>query len=244
MNTLFLADWLNVVFMHFRADSKALQQIVPLELDRFDGDAYISLVAFTQSRLRFSRGGRWMELFTAPLAQHEFLNVRTYVRHGDVRGIYFLAEWIPNRLAVLIGPRMYGLPYRLGRLRYQNDWRLKEMRGEVKAAGRSLVYSARPRCTEFQKATSGSLDAFLLERYTAFTHRDGVIRRFDVAHAPWPIVPVDAKVNLDARICAAHFAPGVHDVAISPPRRVTLADTYLRLMARVVDLSPAPILIV
>jgi len=34
----------------------------------------------------------------------------------DTRGIFFIAEWIPNRLAVLIGPRMYGLPYRLGRL--------------------------------------------------------------------------------------------------------------------------------
>src|SRR4051812_43402987 len=94
-----------------------------------------SATAGFAASISFPRGGRWMKLSTAPLAGHDSLNVRTYVRHGGVRGIYFLAEWIPNRLAVLIGPRMYGLPYRLGRLRYQNDWRMKAMRGEVTAAG-------------------------------------------------------------------------------------------------------------
>ena len=228
MNTLFLADWLNVVFMHFRADADALQKIVPLELDRYDGEAYISLVAFTQSRLRFSRGGRWMELFTAPLARHEFFNVRTYVRHDGVRAIYFLAEWIPNRLAVLVGPRLYGLPYRLGQLRYRNDPRFDVMTGTVSAAGRTLVYSAKPRAEQYRIASGNTLDAFLLERYTAFTHRDGIVRRFDVSHAPWSYVRVDANVNLDARICTAHYSPGVHDVGISPPRRVTRVDTFPR----------------
>src|SRR3712207_6159936 len=130
-NTLFRADWLNVVFMHFRADAKTLQNLVPLELDTFEGAAYISFVAFTQSRLRFAFAGDWLEPLTAPLARHEFFNVRTYVRHGGVRGIFFLAEWMPKRLAVLIGPRMYGLPYRLGRLAYRNDARLDVMSGRV-----------------------------------------------------------------------------------------------------------------
>ena len=79
-----------------------------------------------------------------PLARHEFLNLRTYVRHGDVRGIYFLAEWIPNYLASLIGPRTYGLPYRLGELTYANDIRANEMTGRVVAGETSLVYHAVP----------------------------------------------------------------------------------------------------
>src|SRR5213079_2093177 len=88
-------------------------------LDLLDGEAFVSLVAFTQRRLRPSLGGRIAAWLSSPLASHEFFNVRTYVRHRDDRGIFFLAEWIPNRLAVLIGPRTYGLPYRLGRLRYR-----------------------------------------------------------------------------------------------------------------------------
>src|SRR5437016_3224059 len=123
MVPLFFADWLDVVFVHFRVDAARLQAAVPLELDRYAGDAFVSLVAFTQDRLRPARGGRFAQWLATPLGRHEFLNVRTYVRYGQTRGIYFIAEWIPNRLAVLIGPRLYGLPYHLGRLRYRRDRR-------------------------------------------------------------------------------------------------------------------------
>ena len=95
---LFRADWKDVAFVHFRLRSAhRLQRFVPLELDRFDGEAYVSLVAFTQRRLRPTLGGRLAAWLSRPLAEHEFLNVRTYVRHGETRGIFFLAEWIPNR---------------------------------------------------------------------------------------------------------------------------------------------------
>ena len=96
---LFRADWLNAVFLHFRVNANAFQPMVPLEIDRFDGDAYVSLVAFTQAQLRPAVGGRWVEWLSAPLARHAFLNLRTYVRRDETHAIYFLAEWIPNRLA-------------------------------------------------------------------------------------------------------------------------------------------------
>src|SRR5688572_23006211 len=111
----FMADWRNALFIHLRVDPQSLAWHVPLELDLFEADAYISFVAFTQCNLRPAFRGRLAQLLAAPLAHHEFFNVRTYVRHGDVLGIFFLAEWIPNRIAALLGPRMYGLPYRLGR---------------------------------------------------------------------------------------------------------------------------------
>lgn len=229
---LFHADWLNAVFLHFRVDAAMLQPAVPLELDRFAGDAFVSLVAFTQSRLRPAAGGRWLEWLSAPLARHEFLNLRAYVRHANERGIYFLAEWIPNRLATLIGPRMYGLPYRLGRLRHRNNLCMSEMTGQVIAAEGELAYRASPRSREFAVASPDSLEAFLLERYTAFTHRNRVLRRFDVAHAPWPMVSLDAQIIRSdlvtaiapwfrsADLVAAHYSPGVYGVGISGPLRV------------------------
>jgi uncharacterized protein YqjF (DUF2071 family) len=76
------------------------------------------------------------------------------------------------------------------------------------------------------------LDNFLLERYTAFTHRHGVIRRFDVDHEPWPQRRVDVNLEnvaflelsgdwfADARLVLAHHSHGVRDVRISGPRRV------------------------
>src|SRR5438309_8531903 len=87
---LFVADWIDAIFIHFAVNAARLQRTVPLELDRWDGEAIVSLVAFTQRNLRPRVGGRLTELLAAPLAGHEFLNVRTYVRHGRSRGIFFM----------------------------------------------------------------------------------------------------------------------------------------------------------
>ena len=219
---LFVADWMDVVFVHFRVEAAALARSVPFELDCFGGGAYVSLVAFTQQRLRPVFGGRLSEWLAAPLARHEFLNVRKYVHHDGARGIFFLAEWIPNRLATWIGPRTYGLPYRLGKLQYDDAWR------RVNAGNRELVIRVKP----LENADSQALDEFLLERYTAFTHRGGVTRRFDVAHAPWRQRRIEATVVESslleltggwwrgAELVSANYSAGVRDVRMSAPTRL------------------------
>jgi uncharacterized protein YqjF (DUF2071 family) len=224
---LFVADWTDAIFVHFAVDARKMQPLVPLELDCFDRVAYVSLVAFTQRNLRPSIGGRISQWLAMPLAQHEFLNVRTYVRHGDTRGIFFLAEWIPNRLAAFIGPRTYGLPYRLGTLDYT------EFHRSVSAGRHRLSFDVRREGHQRRTCAPGSLDHFLLERYSAFTCRNGITRQFDVAHAPWPITRAGADVIdatllrssgdwLDsAELACVHCSPGVRDVTISAPRRVT-----------------------
>src|SRR5690348_9171346 len=82
INPLFVADWTDAVFVHFAIDPRVLQPHVPFELDLYGGKAYVSLVAFTQERLRPRVGGRLAAALSAPLATHHFLNVRTYVRVG------------------------------------------------------------------------------------------------------------------------------------------------------------------
>jgi uncharacterized protein YqjF (DUF2071 family) len=227
-NALFIADWLDAAFVHFRIDPAALQPLIPLPPDCFHGDAYVSLVAFTQRNLRPTVGGALAAWLATPLASHAFLNVRTYVRCGDVRGIYFLAEWIPNRLACLIGPRTYGLPYRLGKLDYE------PLRRRVSDGISNLKFHIDHSDAIPTFCTPDSLDHFLLERYTAFTHRDGIIRRFDVDHGPWPMQRVRARVedpallsrcgdwHAHAQVAIAHASPGVQNVAISAPQRVAL----------------------
>src|SRR5579864_1412005 len=79
---LFLADWDDAVFVHYALEPAALRPHVPFELDLHEGVAYVSLVAFTQRRLRPRVGGRLAAVLSAPLASHEFLNVRTYVRQA------------------------------------------------------------------------------------------------------------------------------------------------------------------
>lgn len=222
------ADWLEACFIHFRVDASRLQRRIPLELDRFKGHAYVSLVAFTQQNLRPVWGGRVARWLASPVAHHAFLNVRTYVKLGQARGILFLTEWIPNRLAAMIGPRTFGLPYRLGRLRYTSDSRT------IIAGGGRLTLDVQDGSAGLRPAPTGTLDHWLLERYIAWTCRRGVIRRFDVHHAAW--LQRRAEVRLkddgllaqsgdwfaDAELAGANYSPGVRDVTISGPGRVRM----------------------
>ncbi len=115
------ADWDQLLMMHYEVDPVLLQKVVPFELELYRGSAWISLVAFTLRDMRLRRFGRLGAALFSPIATHEFLNVRTYVKVREETGIYFLAEWLSNRLSVLLGPTLFGLPYRFGRIAYQHD---------------------------------------------------------------------------------------------------------------------------
>jgi uncharacterized protein YqjF (DUF2071 family) len=229
---LFLADWDRSVFLHYRVPPEALQPHVPYPLDLHGGFAHVTLVAFTMRGMRPARGGRLGALLVRPIATHGFLNVRTYVRFGEERGIYFVAEWHPNLLARLLGPLLFGLPYRLGRLDYRHGHEGRVLRGRVVArdAKASVDYQA---CLDpdlaWRSAAPGSLDEFLLERYVAFTARRGVRRFFRVWHPPWPMARVLARVRergilraagpwaRHARFEGAHYSPGVAGVWMGRP---------------------------
>jgi uncharacterized protein YqjF (DUF2071 family) len=234
---LFLADWCDVFFMHFEVPAAQLQPRVPFPLDLFHGRANVSLVAFTQRRLRLAFGGRLASALLAPIAEHEFLNLRTYVRAAETPGIYFLSEWIPNRLAELIGPRVYGLPYRHASLRYDNC--AHRCSGRVRHRHDVLQYCATP-SRQRRQATAGELDHFLLERYAAFTHHDGIARRFNVEHAPWTYA--SAAVNAFVadllhsalawpaapHLVGAQFSTGVQNVKIGRPQIIAAPHPHGR----------------
>src|SRR4051794_31582874 len=165
---MFYARWDRAVFIHYAADPATLQRVVPFELDLRDGRAFVSLVAFTLVRMRPRIGGTIGEWLLKPIATHEFLNVRTYVRHAGEPGIFFLAEWLNNRASVLLGPRSFGLPYRFGQLVYHHTDNGDALRGMAKARGAHLVYEGEVGGNRFEPCEPESLAEFLLERYTAF----------------------------------------------------------------------------
>ena len=69
-----------------------------------------------------------------------------------------MAEWIPNRLAALIGPPVYGLPYRVGRLRYRRDFAAGTLGGVVATRGGQVAFDGRfDSATGYSEARDGSL---------------------------------------------------------------------------------------
>lgn len=229
---IFLCNWMRALFIHFECDPALLQPDVPYELDLWHGRACVSLVAFTMERLRPCLGGRLAEACVAPIATHSFMNVRTYVRHRGNPGIYFLLEWLPNRLSVLLGPAIYGLPYRYGRLDYQHHPEEGRINGSVAAAGERLEYRGAldPR-TQFAPSAAGSRAEFLLERYSAYTRRGETKLLFHIWHHPWPQASLEIELN-ESKLLKTHcrwmqfsnnvganYSTGVQDVWVGAPQR-------------------------
>jgi len=229
---LFLAAWNKAVFIHYEADPCLLQRQIPFTLDLRNGRAFVSIVAFTLSRMRPRFGGRLGEWLFSPIASHEFLNVRTYVRHAGEPGIFFLAEWLSNPLSVRLGPRTFGLPYRFGRLRYTHAHADGEIFGTVTATEGQLKYHAAISTPSFGPSEAGSPAEFLLERYTAFTCQHRRRRLFRVWHEPWKQTPIEIEVAADdllastgewwcsAELVSANYSPGVN-VWMGRPHRIS-----------------------
>jgi uncharacterized protein YqjF (DUF2071 family) len=228
---MFYARWDRAVFIHYEADAATLQRDVPFELDLRDGRAFVSIVAFTLSRMRPRIGGRLGEWLFKPIATHEFLNVRTYVRHRGEPGIYFIAEWLSNPLSVRLGPRTFGLPYKFGRLSYEHARANKNVRGSVEAREGLLSYRGTAEADSLAPSDAGSLTEFVVERYTAFTCRGKRRRLFHVWHEPWPQVPAEIEVTAstlmastggwgkNAQYIGANYSPGV-EVWMGRPHRI------------------------
>lgn len=232
---LFIAGWYRALMVHFEVDAEALRRAVPFELDLWNGRAFVSLVAFTMCNMRPRIGGKAAALLFRPITTHDFLNVRTYVRHGGEYGIHFLAEWLTNRLAVMLGPTTFGLPYRYGRIQHEHVFETGFLAGRVTdvKSGAELKYQAAlDERSTFQPCEAGSLDEWLMERYTAFNSAGGRKRFFRVCHPTWPQCTVDAAVEdkslitntwpwfKDARFVGANFSPGFDEVWMGRPMRV------------------------
>jgi uncharacterized protein YqjF (DUF2071 family) len=98
--------WRHLFFAHWLVLPEILQRHLPagLELDTFEGAAWITIVAFHLEKVRL-RGLPPIYPFSNFLE----LNFRTYVRFAGRPAIYFLSIHAGNRLAVsmVAGSRRY-----------------------------------------------------------------------------------------------------------------------------------------
>jgi uncharacterized protein YqjF (DUF2071 family) len=209
--------WSDVLFLHFAVQPSQLKPHIPrhLELDLFDGRAWISFVLF-QLRLRPA----WLP-FIPGFSSLSELNIRTYVRHGGSSGIYFLSMHADNALAIHAARLLTPLHYQAARF---TDTTTSGGRRRIECqsapdAGHRLVADFRPAGQPIT-AAPGSMDAWLLERYRLFVGvKDGLIAA-DVEHRPWEFKPVQVHVTestiaeplgiaLGQTADASHHSPGV-----------------------------------
>lgn len=205
ISPLFVADWPQLVFHHFRVDEQLLNHFVPFELDRFEGRVYVSLVGLKTTRIYVNRIGEWACWLHRPLTHHSFFNVRTYVRHRGETGVYFLKIFVDSRPAVPMARLGYGLPYHYAKLSLEHSFSKSEITGHIETNSGKVKYTAEhfPNI-ESQQCSPGSEVEFLSERYTAFTRRNYFRRMFRIWHPPWTLFELETKW-MDQSLLFAEF---------------------------------------
>lgn len=175
--------WTNLLFAHWRVAPEQLHARLPegLDLDLFDGDAWVAIVPFQMSNVSL-RG-----LPNLPhLSAFPELNVRTYVTRGGKPGVWFFSLDAARVAAVATARAAIGLPYHWAEMtcdRTGDSVTFSSHRlGSGIRAALDVVY--RPDGPE-HRAVPGSLEYFLTERYCLYSVWAGQLKRLEIQHPPW-----------------------------------------------------------
>jgi uncharacterized protein len=218
-------NWRRLLFLHWEVPAESLRKLLPegLELDLFEGRAFVGLVPFTMERVR-PRGlpaVRWLSNF------HE-TNVRTYVHHREGGpGVWFFSLDAANVVGAALGRGWFRLPYYFARM----SLGVVESEGVLRLsyASTRLYPDPRPATTRIEAevrspiepARVGSLEYFLAERYLLYSaSRGGILSTGRVHHTPYPLQVAEASRLDESALLAAgidrpdapplvHYASGV-----------------------------------
>ena len=205
-------SWHDLMFAHWPVARDRLRGFVPsfLEIDTFDSEAWLGIVPFRLSDLspRGIPALPWISAFNE-------INVRTYVIHECVPGVYFFSLDATSAVAVAGARTLFHLPYFLA------DIRLEEVRGRI-------LYSSRrkSRAAEFQAEyaptgpvftpVAGTLEYWLTERYCLYA-QDSASKayRVEIHHRPWQLQTAEAQIAVNTVADAAGIrlppmAPHLH----------------------------------
>ena len=175
--------WRWLTFLHWRYEPDAIRRLLPpqVEVDTWDGAAWIGLTPFLLSGLRPPRSPAlpWISKFPET-------NVRTYVRDpkGE-RGVWFFTLEA-GRLAAVVGARaLYHLPYRWAEMRVSRSDRIIEYESwRNPPFGRAESSIAVLRGAPLE---AGDFDNFLTARYRLYTMWGKRLAFAQIEHAPWPL---------------------------------------------------------
>jgi uncharacterized protein YqjF (DUF2071 family) len=218
--------WEHVTFLHWPQPPELVARRLPrgLEVDTFEGRAWVGLVPFRMAGIGGRRSGPIPYLGTFPET-----NVRTYVIGPDgTPGVWFDSLDASRLLPVAVARLAYGLPYHWARMRISvaGDRVRYESRRWANAAADCLVEVA----VGDAPVAPDPLVSFLTDRWQLFVASRGRVRRAVVDHPPWPLRTARLVDLLAGPLTAAgyppeypsplvHYSPGV-PVRVSRPARV------------------------
>ncbi len=190
--------WSKLLFAHWPVKPDMLRPFIPagLTIDTFDGMAWVGVVPFYMSQVRF----HYLPPFPTTSEFCE-LNVRTYVMpKGGKPGVWFFSLDASSALAVSGARIAFHLPY------YNASMRLTKTGDEVhyfshrnhRGAQVGKFEGHYQPVGEVYRSQAGTLEYWLTERYCLYA-ADGRrnIYQGDIVHEPWPLQPAQADLHLN-----------------------------------------------
>jgi uncharacterized protein YqjF (DUF2071 family) len=217
--------WLTISFLHWRHDADVIQAMLPdgLEVDRYDGSAWVSMTPFLmadQRPLFLPTAGR---LGTFPET-----NLRTYVRGpGSREGIWFFSLEVASAAMVLSARAFAGVPYHRGSLSLDESDGVMTYAGVRRGGSPAYRVVVRPGAP----VEASDHDVWLTGRWRAYTRHVGRLFETRITHEPWPlraatVVELQQTLTSAAGLPEAagepmvHYSDGVRDVRIGVSRIV------------------------
>jgi len=186
-------SWHDLLFAHWPIDANALRPLIPAELaiDTFDGRAWLGIVPFRMSgvRWRWTPALPWLSAFPE-------LNVRTYVSAQGKPGVWFFSLDAANAVAVAVARMSFHLLYFQARMTCVEaggwtEYRSLRIHGGAADAAFEALYRGIGQAREPQP---GSLEHFLTERYCLYSGASGGrIYRGEIHHPTWVLQPAEAQ---------------------------------------------------
>jgi hypothetical protein len=202
--------WHDLLFMHWPSSTTDLRPEIPdgLEIDTFDGQAWIAVVPFRMTGIRFRN------LPALPgLSAFAELNVRTYVTREGQPGVWFYSLDAAHLIAVHVARAWFHLPYHHARMRCAADGdgiRYTSRRVHSSSPKAEFVGRYRP-VGPVVESRPGSLEHFLTARYCLYaSDRQGRLYQGKIQHPPWPLQVAEAEVESNTMRELPASAPLLH----------------------------------
>lgn len=199
-----MQDWEHLLFMHWPVYKAFIEPHIPadLELDTFDGDAWISIIPFKVNKMKVRK------LPPIPFL-YPFLevNVRTYVKKDGIPGVYFFSMDASKLLAVL-GGKIGTLPYFHANMKLKKRAKKFYFKSKRKNDEKESLISNYKLIGKSTVHAKGSIDHWLLERYALWSYKFDTLFRGDIHHKEWKVQP--AEVNIDQETVTSFLPNNVY----------------------------------
>lgn len=201
--------WSELLFAHWAVPASAIAPLLPagLEVDTWDGQAWVGVVPFRMERVG-PRGLQWLPARGPSPRSFLELNVRTYVRRKGRQGVFFLSLDATSGLAVETARRWFGLPYvhaditaRSGPAGVAYGSTRRDPR--MGSGGLDLEYRA---VGPAFRAEPETFEAYAVERYALFSERAGDLLCGHIHHPPWELHRAHVAIHHNT-IARAHGLP-------------------------------------